>query len=183
MLPWDFWTGRSHRLGPLLEPLLTASGSWDWTSLNLQGTCHHSHEKKCAKQGTWRLVSWGREELERKGLVELSLGWDGMGASRTMGEERKGEEGRRGEKNREEGRGEGRRGWDMDAFLPLLVFLVISLSDHLSFLTQVASPQWPNALHFPSVTWEYEGHQPVLLRRRGKIRLSHGQRNGSVFSI
>lgn len=71
----------------------------------------------------------------------------------------------------------------MGAFLSLLVFLVISLSDHLSFLTQVASPRWPNALHFPSVTWEYEGHQPVLLRRRGKIRLSRGQRNGSVFSI
>lgn len=135
--------------------------------------------RKCAKRGTWRLVSWGREALKRKGLVELSLGWAGMGASRTMGEERKGEEGRGGEKNR----GEEERGWDMDAFLSLLVFLVISLSDHLSFLTQVASPRWPTALHFPSVTWEYEGHQPVLLRRRSKIRLSHGQRNGSVFSI
>lgn len=71
----------------------------------------------------------------------------------------------------------------MGAFLSLLLFLVISLSDHLSFPTQVASPRWPNALHFLSVAWEFEGHQPVLLRRQGKIRLSHGQRNGSVFSV
>lgn len=57
-----------------------------------------------------------------EGHVELSLCWDGMGASRAMEEERSGEEGRG-----REMRGEEERGWDMGAFLSLLVFLVISL--------------------------------------------------------
>lgn len=71
----------------------------------------------------------GKGRAEEKGAcgVVSGLGWGHPGLWERRGKERRAGEGRRIERRGGERGGEEERGWDMGAFLSLLVFLVISL--------------------------------------------------------